>query len=494
MPMETVFSVKPFLAVLVSLIAIPCIISSRSQNIRESWTFAAAFIKFALVLSMLPLVLNGGVVEYTVCQIFPNLGIAFRVDAFGMLFALVASSLWIITSIYSIGYMRHLDEHSQTRYFCFFAVALSATIGVAFSANLLTMYLFYEMLSLATYPLVTHHQDKEARSSGRKYLLYILGGSIGFALPAMLITYHFTGTLDFTGHGVMAGHVTSGTALVLTLMFLFGFAKVGIMPMHSWLPAAMVAPTPVSALLHAVAVVKVGAFSVVRVFTGIVGIDLLAEFNIGTVVCVIASFTIIVASLIAMSQDGLKRRLAFSTIAQLSYIILGVGLVTASGMTGGMLHIAMHAFGKITLFFCAGAIFCATGIKNISQMKGIGKRMPITMTAFFIGSLSVIGLPPCGGFISKWYLVLGTLEAGSIPLLVVLLTSSFLNAVYFLPIVYNAFFCSAEDSLFEPERKEPPLYCVVPLVITSICSVILFFFPQPFLNLAKMAATTFLGG
>ena len=494
MPMETVFSVKPFLAVLVSLIAIPCIISSRSQNIRESWTFAAAFIKFALILSMLPLVLNGGVVEYTVCQIFPNLGIAFRVDAFGMLFALVASSLWIITSIYSIGYMRHLDEHSQTRYFCFFAVALSATIGVAFSANLLTMYLFYEMLSLATYPLVTHHQDKEARSSGRKYLLYILGGSIGFALPAMLITYHFTGTLDFTGHGVMAGHVTSGTALVLSLMFLFGFAKVAIMPMHSWLPAAMVAPTPVSALLHAVAVVKVGAFSVVRVFTGIIGTSVLVDYNINLIVCIIASFTVIVASMIALSQDELKRRLAFSTIGQLSYIILGVALLSESGMTGGMLHISMHAFGKITLFFCAGAIFCATGIKSISKMKGIGRRMPITMTAFLIGSLSVVGLPPCGGFISKWYLVLGTIEAGQIAFLFVLLSSSFLNAAYFFPVFYNAFFCSPEEMLFEDKVDEAPLWCVVPLVITAGISVILFFYPQPFLNLAKLAVQNILGG
>ncbi|MFO7883337.1 MAG: monovalent cation/H+ antiporter subunit D family protein [Desulfobacteraceae bacterium] len=494
MPIEPIISIKPFLAVIVSLLAIPCIISSRTINIRETWTFAAAVIKLVIVLSMLPMVLNGSVIEYTIVQIFPDLGISFRVDAFGMLFALVASSLWIVTSLYSVGYMRSLDEHSQTRYFSFFAVALSATLGVAFSANLLTMYLFYEMLSFATYPLVTHHQDQEAKSSGRKYLLYILGGSIGLALPAMLITYHFTGTLDFAAQGVMAGHVTSGMGLLLSLMFLFGFAKVAVMPMHSWLPAAMVAPTPVSALLHAVAVVKVGAFSVVRVLTGIVGTQFLMDFNINIFVSVVASFTIIVASLIALSQDGLKRRLAFSTIGQLSYIVLGVSLLTESGLTGGMLHIAMHAFGKITLFFCAGAIFCATGIKNISEMKGIGKRMPLTMAAFFIGSLSVIGLPPCGGFISKWYLVIGTLEAGSITLLLVLLLSSLLNAAYFLPIVYNAFFCSPDELKFEPEGKEYPLYCVVPLCITAVISIILFFFPQPFLNLAQLATTVVLGG
>ena len=494
MTMETVLSVKPFLAVLVSLAAIPCIVASRNQNLRESWTFIAGAIKFLLVLSMLPMVLKGKSVVYTVFQIFPDLGIAFRVDAFGMLFALVASSLWIVTSIYSLGYMRSLDEHSQTRYYSFFAVALSATIGVAFSANLLTLYLFYEMLSLATYPLVTHHQDRSARSSGRKYLFYTLGGSIGLALPAMLITYHFTGTLDFAAHGVMADHINSGLALVLSLMFLFGFAKVGIMPMHSWLPAAMVAPTPVSALLHAVAVVKVGAFSVVRVFTGIVGVDTLATFHINGIICTIASITVVVASLIALSQDELKRRLAFSTIGQLSYIVLGVGLLSASGMTGGMLHIAMHAFGKITLFFCAGAIFCATGIKNISQMKGIGRQMPITMTAFLIGSLSVVGLPPCGGFISKWYLVVGTIESGQMLLLLVLLASSFLNAAYFFPVFYNAFFLSDPEMTFENRVSEAPIWCVVPLTITAGISMVLFFYPQPFLNLAKLAVQSINGG
>ncbi|MBI9089763.1 MAG: monovalent cation/H+ antiporter subunit D family protein [Desulfobacterium sp.] len=492
--METVLSVKPFLAVLVSLVVIPFIVVSRNQNLRESWTFIAGTIKFLLVLSMLPLVLKGKVIEYTVVQIFPDLGIAFRVDAFGMLFALVASSLWIVTSIYSLGYMRSLDEHSQTRYYSFFAVALSATIGVAFSANLLTLYLFYEMLSLATYPLVTHHQDRSARTSGRKYLFYILGGSIGLALPAMLITYHFTGTLDFAAHGVMAGHINSGLALVLSLMFLFGFAKVGIMPMHSWLPAAMVAPTPVSALLHAVAVVKVGAFSVVRVFTGIVGVDTLATFHINGIICAIASITVVVASLIALSQDELKRRLAFSTIGQLSYIVLGIGLLSASGMTGGMLHIAMHAFGKITLFFCAGAIFCATGIKNISQMKGIGRQMPITMTAFLIGSLSVVGLPPGGGFISKWYLVMGTIESGQMLLLLVLLGSSFLNAAYFFPVFYNAFFLSDPEMTFENRVEEAPIWCVVPLTITAGISMVLFFYPQPFLNLAKLAVQSINGG
>jgi multicomponent Na+:H+ antiporter subunit D len=492
--METIVSIKPLLAVLVSLMVVPILASSRAPNVREAWTFVAAGVKFLIVLSMLPIILKGTEIVYTIAEFVPGAAIQFRVDAFGMLFALVSSSLWIITTAYSIGYMRGLKEHSQTRYFVFFAVALSATVGVAFSANLLTMYLFYEMLSFATYPLVTHHQDKEARSSGRKYLLYIVGTSIGLVLPAMLICYNLTGTLEFGKQGFMAGAGASkGLIGLLMVMLVFGFAKAAIMPFHSWLPAAMVAPTPVSALLHAVAVVKVGVFSVVRVITCVFGTNLLLSLDLGTIIVFAASVTILVGSFIALSQDGLKRMLAFSTIAQLSYVVLGVGLLSPKGMTGGMVHIAMHAFGKITLFFCAGAIFVATGKKNMSDMVGIGRRMPITMTAFFIGALSIIGMPPCGGFISKWYLVLGSLQAQQIPVLVVLLFSSLLNAAYFMPFVYRAFFCRPEEAMFENTIKEAPPFCVVPLVVTAIISIILLFYPQPFVRLASMMVQSITG-
>jgi len=493
--METITSIKPVLAVSVSLILTLFIVGARRKpNLREGWTFVAAIIKFGIVASMLPAVLDGKEIVCNLVEILPGVGIAFRVDSLGLLFALVSSSLWIVTSAYSIGYMRGLKEHSQTRYFCFFGVALSATIGVAFSANLLTMYLFYEMLSFATYPLVTHHQDREARASGRKYLLYIVGGSIGLVLPAMLIAYQMAGTLEFGKQGFLAGTGSSTLMFVLLVMFVLGFAKVAIMPLHSWLPAAMVAPTPVSALLHAVAVVKVGAFSVLRVITGVFGTDLLLSLHLGTLICYLAAFTTIVASLIALTQDGLKRRLAFSTIGQLSYIVLGAALLSPKALVGGMTHIAMHAFGKITLFFCAGAIFVATGKKNVSEMAGIGKKMPVTMIAFFIGSLSVIGLPPCGGFISKWYLVLGTLQADQWPMLVVLLSSSFLNAAYFFPVVYKAFFCKEDESMFDNKVEEAPRWCVTPLVVTAACSIFLFFYPQPFVELAQLAVKGIFGG
>ncbi|NJB67115.1 multicomponent Na+:H+ antiporter subunit D [Desulfobaculum xiamenense] len=488
MHIETVESIRPLIAVLVSLAVMPIIAScGKSPNAREAWTFIAAAIKLAIIASMIPAVLDGIQFTYTMFEVIPGVPLAFKVDAFGLLFAIVSSSLWILTSIYSIGYMRAEHEHSQTRYFAFFALALSSTIGVAFSANLLTMYMFYEILSLSTYPLVTHHQDREARASGRKYLLYIMGTSIGLALPAMLIAYFQAGTLDFGPNGFLTGHVTPTMATTLLVMFLFGFAKVGIMPVHSWLPAAMVAPTPVSALLHAVAVVKVGAFSILRVITGVFGVDLLAQMNLSWFICTAASVTIITASLIALSQDGLKRRLAFSTIGQLSYIVLGLGLLAPKAVMGGSMHIAMHAFGKITLFMCAGAIFVATGKKYISEMVGIGRRMPVTMTAFLIGSLSVIGIPPTGGFFSKWYLLLGTIEAGQWPFMVVLLVSSILNAAYFLPIVYKAFFCTPEECMFNDGVKEAPIQCVAPLVITAACSVGLFFYPDVFMNLAALA-------
>jgi multicomponent Na+:H+ antiporter subunit D len=304
----------------------------------------------------------------------------------------------------------------------------------------------------------------------------------------MMICYHLTGTLEFSQAGIFSGQLSKPAALVLLLMFVFGFAKAGIMPFHTWLPAAMVAPTPVSALLHAVAVVKVGVFSIVRVITGIFGVQLLADFNLGVVVMCIASITILLASCIALSQDELKRRLAYSTISQLSYIIFGVALLSPQGLLGGVIHIAMHAFGKITLFFCAGAIFVATGKKYISQMSGLGRRMPFTFGAFFIGALGVIGLPPTGGFYSKWNLILGTLEAQQTIFILVLLVSSFLNAFYFLPIVYKGFFGKAEDEddALPVKIAEANLCLVVPLIITAGISIVLFFYPDIFVNLIKV--------
>ena len=477
----------PLAAVLISLLgALPILLSARTPNLREGWTMLIAVGKFLIVASMLPAVLSGSGFAFTIAEVFPGVPIQLRVDAMGMFFALIASFLWIFTSLYSIGYMRALDEHDQTRYFASFAVAISATIGIAFAANLFTLYLFYEVLSLSTYPLVAHEQNADARTSGRRYLSLILGTSIGLALPAMLICYQLAGTLDFTAGGILAGTASPATLSLLLAMLVFGFAKAGIMPFHAWLPAAMVAPTPVSSFLHGVAVVKAGVFSIMRVVVDIFGAELLLSLHLGTALAYFVCITILVASLIALTQDNLKRRLAYSTVGQLSYMVLGVALLSASGMTGGVLHIAMHAFGKITLFFCAGAIYVASHKKYISQMNGLGRSMPVTFGAFFLGSMSIIGLPPLGGFISKWYLVIGTVEAGHLPILVVLLVSSLLNAAYFLPIVYRAYFVPPPAEA-PAGIREAPLFCLVPLMVTALCSLALFFYPTIFLRLAQAA-------
>lgn len=486
--MQTIHSIQPFLAVLAALTALPGILSaSRAPNAREAWTFFAALLMFGLVASMVPAVLDGREYYFLIAPVIPGAPLALRVDAMGMLFALVSSTLWVVTSVYSIGYMRGLKEHAQTRFFSFFALSLFAAVGVAFSANLLTMYLFYELLSFATYPLVTHHQDEESRKSGRKYLTFIVGTSIGLVLPAMILVYNLTGTLDFQAAGAIGQQASATLTVVLLAALLFGFAKAGVMPVHSWLPAAMVAPTPVSSLLHAVAVVKVGVFCIYRVVTGVFGPETLANLGLGDFITLVAAVTMTVASLIALSQDGLKRRLAFSTIGQLSYIVLGAGLLNAAGMTGGLLHIAMHAFGKITLFFCAGAIFVATGEKYISKMTGIGRRMPLTMLAFFIGSMSIIGIPPTGGFLSKWNLLMGCVTGEHWVLAGVLVFSSLLNAAYFLPIVYRAFFCPAEQCLHSGPVREAPILCIAPPLITAGLSMAVFFYPDIFLSLARMA-------
>ncbi len=501
-----VHSSLPLWACLASLLAVPAILLFRKELLlREGATFVAGFVKLAIVCLMVPTILDGKLIEFTLAKGIAglNVPIVFRVDGLGILFALVASALWIPTSLYAIGYMRGLHEHSQTRFFAFFALSLSATLGVAFSGNLLTMYLFYEVLSLSTWPLVTHHQDKEARTGGRVYLTHLLTTSIGFALPALIFCYlRSGGTMEFSLEGFLAGNLTKTESIVILLLFTFGFAKNGLMPFHSWLPNAMVAPTPVSALLHAVAVVKVGVFCVIRVFTGVFGLEMLRDMDIGIIVSWIAAFTVIASSLIALSQDNLKRRLAFSTIGQLAYIILGISLLTDWGAKGSMLHIVMHACGKITLFFCAGAIFVATGKKYISQMTGLGWKMPITFGCFLIACFSVTGLPPTGGFVSKFSLVLGTvsgeggIQGRDIALLSVFLISTILNAAYFFPIAIKAFFPPSSESgsaKFSFQNiKEAPLACVLPIVVTTSLTVYFFFgsagvtaLVEQFLNLAK---------
>ena len=484
--------IRPLIAFVAPLIGVLGIAwaGEKRKNLRETFTFLVATIQASVVLSMVPILLSGSIIEFQIWQMFTHVPLLLRVDGFGLLFACVASLLWIATTVYAIGYMRGLHEHAQTRFYSFFAISLSATIGVAFSANLLTIYFFYEMLSVSTFPLVTHMQDKDARTGGRTYLGYLLFTSLCLLLPAMSWCYVWldggTVTMDFLADTGKVGDFSQTTQMVLLALFTFGFAKAGIMPLHSWLPGAMVAPTPVSALLHAVAVVKVGVFCVIRVYSDIFGIQVLQDLDGEDWMIGIACATILISSLIALSQDNLKRRLAFSTIGQLGYVVLGATLATEQGVGGSVLHIAMHACGKITLFFCAGAIFVASGKKYVSELRGLGRKMPITMGAFMIGSLSVIGLPPLGGFISKWYLALGALDRGMSWVVVVLLVSSLLNVFYLLPVAVTAFFRDPEEDQ-DTGMKEAPMACVVPLAITAIGCFVLFFFAEPILQLVGLS-------
>ena len=468
--------------------AIGIMLCGRWPNLRESITLITAAAVCAIVLTLYSHLRDGTRIAVDIAEPLPGLAIGFEVESLGMLFALVASVLWLITAIYSIGYMRKHNELNQTRFYALFAIAIGSTLGVAFAGNLLSLFLWYEILTIATYPLVAHSGTDEARRGARTYIGILLGTSIGLQLLAILITYTITGTLDFREGGILAGKLDPAWAGLLYALFIFGIGKAAVMPFHRWLPAAMVAPTPVSALLHAVAVVKAGVFTVLKVTIYIFGTDFITNSGASDWLIWFAGGTILLASLIAMTQDNLKLRLAYSTISQLSYIVLGALLATNTSLLGGALHISMHAFAKITLFFAAGAILVATQKSNISDMGGLGRAMPVTFGAFLIGSLSIIGLPPFGGMWSKWYLGMGMVETGQWLLLTVLLVSSLLNIAYLLPVPVRGFFGKTKDGTTYTQIKEAPASCLFAMMLTSLACLLLFFYPDPFYVLALNAA------
>ncbi len=491
--MDIFYSPLPLYAVSAPLMAAVLILAAGSArpNLREAATIGAALLQCVMVFSMLPPVLAGRVVVYRIIELYTGLSLTFSVDAFGMVFALLASFLWVVVSVYSIGYMRSLNEHAQTRYFFCFALALFGAVGVSLSGNLITLYMFYEILSVSTYPLVAHKETPEAILAARKYLAYLLGGAV-FILFAMGATYYLTGTLDFASGGLFQGRGTPAMLRVIFACFMIGFgAKAALMPLHEWLPSAMIAPTPVSALLHAVAVVKAGVFCVLRVILYVFGPESLKRLGLWEVLAWCASFTVIAANLIALTQDNLKRRLAFSTINNLAMIILGASLLNAEAVRGAVLLIPFHGFMKITLFMCAGAIYVKTGKESISEMKGIGRQMPVTMGAFTLGAAGLVGLPPVCGLLSKWYLCLGAFSSGEMLFLFVFLASALLDAAYFFPIIYNAYF-RVEDR--EGLRvAEAPLMMTAPLAVSALCAVGLCLAPDAlfrFFSLAGLVVKT----
>jgi multicomponent Na+:H+ antiporter subunit D len=481
-------------------------------NLREAATLVTGGALFWVVLGLLPVVQGGGRPSVVFGEPLPGLPLELELEPLGLLFALVASSLWIVTSLYSIGYMRGHHEEHQTRFYVFFAIAIASAMGVALAGNMFTLFVFYEALTLSTFPLVTHHQTDEARLAGRVYLGVLLTTSIGLQLLAVVWTWSLAGTLDFQVGGILRGRAGPEVVTPLLALYVFGTGKAAVMPFHRWLPAAMVAPTPVSALLHAVAVVKSGVFAILKVTVYIFGIDFLTELGASTWLMWVAAATIILASLVALTKDNLKLRLAYSTISQLSYIVLGAMLANSWGIIGGGMHIVMHAFGKITLFFCAGAIMVAAHKTEISDMRGLGRTMPVTFGAFFVGTLSIVGLPPAGGSWSKWFLGLGSLEAGQLGLVAVLMLSSLLSLGYLMIIPVRGFFSTPvnpargevtsgtgpgnpghgkgahEGEHLHPVKgiKEAPLTSLIAIVITALMCLVLFVYPEPVYELMRL--------
>lgn len=477
----------PGLALLPSALAVPLIVLFRHRPaIRETWSVLAAVAQTLAVAAMVPSALSGTTLTWSPLMLAEGSPFVLRADPLGVLFACLASVLWILTTIYSIGYTRALAEHAQTRYFACFALALFSTVGVALAGNLLTFFGFFELLTVVTYPLVIHKQTPEAAQAGRVYLGYTLTGGAAL-LGAVAGTHALVGRTDFVPGGFLGGADASAAALwTLFALFLVGCGvKAAIVPLHTWLPVAMIAPTPVSALLHAVAVVKAGVFGLARVtgfvFGPVLLHDLGADFALGTV----AAVTVLLASLGALVQDNLKRLLAFSTISQLSYIVLGLALGREEAYAGAVLHMASHGVLKITLFFCAGAVYVASHKERVSELDGVGGRMPWTMGAFAVAALLLSGLPPGLAFVSKWRLLEGAASTATWAPIGVLGASAVLNLAYFTPVIMRAF--------LRPEpgpRQEAPRPVVVPLVLTALAGLLFGLLPRTggLLSLAEAAA------
>ena len=441
--------------------------------LRTTLNLAGALIKLVLVGVMLWGVFHGHHYE-TRLPLLPGLDLLLRADPLAMLFVVLSSILWLVTTVYAIGYLE--GSPNRSRFFGFFSLCVTATIGVALSGNLITFLLFYELLTLATYPLIVHRGTEVARQAGQIYLRYTIAGG-ALLLVGTVWLYVLTGSLEFTTGGFLAGlgDAYSGILIVIFVFLIAGLGvKAALVPLHGWLPQAMVAPAPVSALLHAVAVVKAGAFGIVRVVYDVFGIEFATGLGVTLPLAIVAGATIIYGSLRALFQDDLKRRLAFSTVSQVSYIALGVAIVGPVATIGGLVHLVHQGVMKITLFFCAGNLAETLGIHKVSEMNGAGRRMPWTMAAFTIGAFGMIGAPPLAGFISKWHLGLGALEAGQGWVVWVLAGSSLLNAAYFLPILYTAWLrvppenWPAERSF---GRRETAWALLAPPLVTAVLTL-----------------------
>ena len=482
MSVETALKIGIF-APLITALLVPFL--AVRVNFRDAAGPIGGVVSFIAALHVAHDVLQGGVPEWTILTIADGLSLSFKVTPLGAIFGMVASGLWILAALYTTGYMRGNHETHQTRFAICYAIAVHAAIAIAWSGNLMVLFIFYEILTFSTYPLVTHKESQEAIRAGRLYMAILVGTSVVLLLPAIIWVWISAGTLDFTPGGILAGKVSADAAPYLLALFAFGIGKAALMPIHRWLPAAMVAPTPVSALLHAVAVVKAGVFTILMVVVYIFGIEFISQTEASHWLAWLAAFTILASSVVAITKDDLKARLAYSTVSQLSYIVLGAALASAAAIEGAALHIVMHASAKITLFFCAGAIYVNAHIKNISELDGLGPKLPWVFGAFFLGALSIIGIPPLGGSWSKFMLMAGSVDAGMSIMLVVLAVSSLMNVYYLLEPVARGF--------FKPQQKDihvdQHFLTIMPPVLTAILSVMLFFFVNWITPFTQMMVT-----
>jgi multicomponent Na+:H+ antiporter subunit D len=473
---ETVASPIPVLMLLTSLVPGVVIFFLREQQVRTRTVLnlGGALAKVALVVALIPPVLAGTELEWR-APLLPGIDLVLRAEPFSLLFVGLSALLWLVTTIYAIGYLE--GKPHRSRFFGFFSLCVTATVGIALSGNLVTFLIFYEVLTLATFPLVAHNGTRQALAGARVYLAYTLGGGVVLLLGVAWLTW-LVGPVEFTDGGTeelarLAAEQPAVALWVFALLIAGLGVKAAIVPLHSWLPLAMIAPAPVSALLHAVAVVKAGVFGIVRVIHQTYGVETADALGVLGPLAVLAALTIVYGSVLALRQDDIKRRLAFSTVSQVSYITLGASVLGVVSTAGGIVHLVHQGLMKITLFFCAGILAEALGVTKVSRLAGVGRRLPLTSAAFTIAAFGMIGLPPVAGFVSKWQLGLGGLDAGQPWVVLILLISSVLNAAYFLPAVYALWFRPAEGAKWhtEPHRQrrtfEAPPSLVFPAVAAA---------------------------
>lgn len=467
--MNDLVSYIPVIMLLLSLAAALTIfpLPEHANRLRATVNLSLAIVKVGLVAVLFPLVLVEGVSPEVSLPFVPGLQLVLRVEPLSLLFATLSSVLWLITTVYALGYLA--GKPNQSRFFGFFSLCVTATVGISFSGNLITFLVFYEMLTLVTYPLVAHWGSPEALKAARTYLRYTLTGGLSLLVGVIWLTV-YAGQADFQAGGAEGvdalAAASPGIATIIFILLIGGVGvKAALVPLHGWLPLAMVAPAPVSALLHAVAVVKAGVFGIVRIVDDVYGIETSRELGLLQPLLIIASVTIVYGSYQALRHTDIKERLAYSTVSQVSYVVLGLSLTTVAGTTGGLVHLVHQGMMKITLFFCAGLFKETVGVGNVKETRGLGYRMPWTSTAFTVGALGMIGIPPTAGFISKWQLGIGALDSENTWVLGVLLVSSLLNSMYFLPVIYRMWFLTPETA--EPKAVAEPKSMMLPAVVTS---------------------------